>query len=86
MILKRLGFYQKPQKKTRHLLNQYFVDKYGRVWTMNQHTYFTKYGRFARTSKGLDRTVTMRDDNGKKVSISRSRLITAFHTNTTANF
>lgn len=86
MILKRLGFYQKPKKKTRHNLKNYFVDSYGNVWTMNNHTYVTKYGRRLVSSKGVDVTVTLRDEDGVKVSINRNTLIRAYCNNSTANF
>lgn len=86
MELKKLGNYKKPLKGTEHDLSKYSVDSSGQVWTANEHTYFTRFGRSIRQSEGQARTVTLRDVNGKKVSISRSKLREAFVLNKTVSF
>lgn len=86
MILKKLGFYKKPLKGTSHNLSEYSVDANGQVWSNNNDTYVTKYGRYIAQGQGQDATVTLRDDNGKKVSISRKKLVKAYNLGRTGNF
>lgn len=86
MILKKLGFYQKPNVKTRHDLSEYSIDEQGQVWSNNNDTYVTKYGRRIRKGEGMTRVATMRDRDGKKVSITRGKLIRAFIQDNTFSF
>lgn len=86
MELKKLGTYTKPLKKTSHDLSAYSVDQEGQVWSNNRRTYFTRYGRAIKRGEGKDGTVTLRDADGRKVSIARSKLMDAFGTNRTGRF
>lgn len=86
MILKKLGFYQKPNVKTRHDLSAYSIDEQGQVWSNNRNTYVTKYGRRIRQGEGADGVATLRDAEGKKVSIVRKKLVRAFIQDNTFSF
>jgi len=86
IFLKKLGFYKKPLKGTTHNLTAYTVDETGNVFSNNKKTYVTKFGKAVREGQGKDPTVTLRDDNGIKVSISRSKLREAYFSDKTLNF
>jgi hypothetical protein len=86
IFLKKLGFYKKPIKGTTHFLSAYTVDETGNVFSNNKKTYVTRFGKAVRESQGKDDTVTLRDDNGVKVSISRSKLREAYANDKTLNF
>lgn len=86
MKLKKLGFYKKPLVGTSHDLREYAVDAQGQVWSANDDTYETRYGKEIREGQGFTAVATMRDVNGKKVSIVRKKLIAAFNENRTSNF
>lgn len=81
MRLKRLGTYTKPQRKTQHDLSEYSVDESGQIWTNNNGTYVTAYGRDIAQGSGKDATATLRDKNGAKVSIVRKKLQKFFYSN-----
>jgi biopolymer transport protein ExbD len=86
IFLKKLGTYKKPIKGTVHNLSAYTVDETGNVFSNNKNTYVTKYGKAVRESQGKDDTVTLRDDQGVKVSISRAKLKRAYLQDKSLNF
>lgn len=86
IFLKKLGTYKKPIKGTTHNLSAYTVDQNGNVFSNNKNTYVTKYGKAVREGQGKDPTVTLRDDQGIKVSITRSKLRQAYLSDKSLNF
>lgn len=75
----RLGFYRLPSTGIMSDLSEYFIDEEGDVFSLNDDTYFTKYGiRLKQLSNGAYTNGLLvnsfRDRQGKKVTISRNKL------------
>ena len=76
----RLGFYVMPESKTVVDLSEYFIDEEGDIYSLNNDTYFTKYGirlkqlsnsSFNQSGKLIN---TFRATSGRKVTIDRQSL------------
>lgn len=71
----RLGEYVMPLKKLTLDLSEYLIDSAGDMYSLNDDTYFTKYGtRLKLLSNGVS-VNSFRCKSGRKVTISRSKLI-----------
>jgi hypothetical protein len=78
----RLGFYTMPVSKIVVDLSEYFIDEEGDMYSLNNDTYFTKFGiRLKQLSNGSYNQSgklinTFRDVTGRKVTIDRQSLRT----------
>lgn len=84
----RLGMYTMPKSGETVDLSQYLIDQEGDMYSLNDDTYFTKYGtRLKQLSNGaIDAggyvTNSFRATNGRKVTIRRKDIKRLMHKGT----